>query len=203
MEECIICFKKINRKCIFGLLLRPCICQDCYLKMDLKPRSIKINKISVLSLFPYNDFIKSMIYQLKGCNDIVLAKAFLSYDKLFLKLKYHDYNLVFVPSYITKDEIRGFNHVKEIFKHLNLKSIDILKKTSDVKQSSLNKLERGNISNFIDKKKYIDLSKEKILLVDDIITTGSTIRRCIEILNELNAKKIKVLTIAYSLSKNG
>ena len=45
--------------------------------------------------------------------------------------------------------------------------------------------------------------KKKILIVDDILTTGSTIKRAIKLIKELKPKCIKVVTIAYKVNEIG
>ena len=45
------------------------------------------------------------------------------------------------------------------------------------------------------------LSDKSILLVDDIITTGSTISRAIDLIKELKPKRLRVLTIAYKVNE--
>ena len=135
-KYCLICMKKIKIQGFNQLLFNHPICHDCFLKMNRDVKIVKINGIKVLSLFKYKDMMVNLIYQYKACNDIVLSSVFLSYDLLYLRLVFKGFYIVPVPSYIDHDIKRGFNHVKEIFKHLNLPIIDFLKKEKDFKQSS-------------------------------------------------------------------
>ena len=99
------------------------------------------------------------------------------------------------PSSKEADEERGFNHVVEMFKSLKLKMLTCIHKTTNVKQSDLNAEERKNIKDhlFIDD---VDLSNKKILIVDDVYTTGSTVKAMIELIKSKNPKKIKVLVMS-------
>lgn len=57
-------------------------------------------------------------------------------------------------------------------------------------------LKRG----FLVNKKYRDFVKgKKILLLDDVITTGATLENCAKALRKCGAEKITVLTIAKTV----
>ena len=108
------------------------------------------------------------------------------------------YIMVPAPSSKESDEERGFNHVEEMFKSLNLKMIKCLHKTKQVKQADLTTKEREKIGDYlvIDD---VDLSRKKILLVDDVFTTGSTIKSMIKLVREKGAKNIKVLLMSKTI----
>lgn len=201
MNTCLICFKEYNNHSFASFIYKPCICIDCFLKLKRKIKKQKILNVDVISYFPYHDEIISLLYQLKGCNDISIAKVFLSYDNINIHFKYLNYFLIPVPSYKKRDEIRGFNHVEEIFKSVNLPFIKCLYKTIDYKQSSLHKKQREKYAKYIDIIDGDKIKNKNILLIDDVITTGSTIKRCIELLLKYNPKKIKVITICYGTKR--
>lgn len=74
----------------------------------------------------------------------------------------------------------------------------ILFKAKDIiEQSKLNKEERvKNILGVYELKKSYKINNKKILLLDDIYTTGSTVNECCKILKQARPKEIGVLTIA-------
>ena len=111
--------------------------------------------------------------------------------------------MVPIPSYKEDDERRGFNHVIEAFEVLGLKRLELLEKTAHHKQAEKNAKSRKEIRKFLEVKKQIDLSKERILLVDDIYTTGNTIRSSINLIEKLRPKEIKILVLAKTNPKNG
>lgn len=199
MSNCLICMNSIIRKGIYSLFFKPKICHECFLKMNRNINKKVLNGIAIYSLYPYEEFLTSLIYSFKGCYDIALAPCFLTYDLFFLKLIFHDYYLVCVPSFKEHDFKRGFNHVEEIFKELKLPILNILMKNKDFKQSSLTAKERKESVNHIVRISDDSLVDKKILLVDDVITTGSTLSRSLELLKELNPKSLKVITIAYKV----
>ena len=66
-----------------------------------------------------------------------------------------------------------------------------------MEQSKLKKEERQkNIQNVYELKNKQILKNKKILLIDDIYTTGSTVNECCKILRQAEPKSIDVLTIA-------
>lgn len=199
---CKICFKNIEDNSFHCLLnFETKICRDCFNKFKVEFSHFKISNKDVLSLYEYDEFMQSMLYQFKGCFDYELKDIFLEYFLYYLKIKYHNYIIVPAPSYIKSDEIRGFNHVEEIYKCLHLEMNKCIHKTMDFKQSDYHKDEREKV----DKKLCIDdvnLCNKKVLIVDDVCTTGSTIKAMIKLLNSKNPKQIKVLILSHTKEKN-
>jgi predicted amidophosphoribosyltransferase len=102
------------------------------------------------------------------------------------------------PSYIEDDNRRGFNHVIEIFKSLNLKINEAFVKTEKFKQADNNFHNRKKIKKYIKIKDNAVFGK-KILLVDDIYTTGNTMRTMISLLKERGITDIKVLVLCKTI----
>lgn len=173
------------------------LCLNCFNSMSPHFHRFKLNGISGLSLYPYDEFIQEKLYQLKGCHDIEIAPIFLEYFKDYLKLKYMHYCIVPAPSFIDADKERGFNHVIEIFKCLNLPFVKAVKKIINVKQADLTFAERQKVSSRLEKDETGKLSNKKILIVDDVMTTGATLKAMIELVKSENPKKIKILTMSY------
>lgn len=73
----------------------------------------------------------------------------------------------------------------------------LIKTKNIIEQSKLNKEERKlNIQGVYEIKNNTLIKNKKILLIDDIYTTGSTVNECSKILNKEKTNKIGVLTIA-------
>ena len=113
---------------------------------------------------------------------------------------YQDYIFVPAPSYITADEERGFNHVVEIIKSLDVKYLDCLIKTKNVKQSSLGFNKRKEIKKYIEIKEDLKdkLMGKNVVVIDDVLTTRSTISRCMYLIKQCKVKKISFLVISYT-----
>ena len=164
--------------------------------MNPKFKKFKLNGINALTIYEYDDKLKDLIYQLKGCKDIELSSIFLSPFLIELKIQFFNYVIVLAPSFFKDNEERGFNHVNEIFKYLNLKIYDCLIKTEKHKQAEQNFIDRHKIKEFIKFSSRFNLEGKKILLVDDVCTTGSTLVACSEILKKQKIRSIKILVIS-------
>ena len=108
-----------------------------------------------------------------------------------------------VPVSKRRKKDRGYNQTeliaKEISKELNIEYVkDVLYKSKDtIAQSKLNKEQREeNAKGVYEIKNNQRVNNKRILLIDDIYTTGSTVRECSKILNKVNPKKIGIFTIA-------
>lgn len=193
---CKLCFKEFHVNSFNHLFNKKTyICNQCKNKIVPRFNIFKIDGVKCFSIYDYDDFFKSLIYQFKGCKDIELAPIFLYDYRLFLQFKYLGYHMVLVPSYYQDDIDRGFNHVNEIFKFIKLKKLNILTKTSHIKQSDGTIQQREKIGDHLAIDKNVDLTNKRILLVDDISTSGNTLKACIKLLKEHNAKKIQCLVI--------
>ena len=198
-EICKICFNPIEQNTFHSLLVRnPSICHDCLLKFEPVLETFKIDGIECFHLYFYNQKVQEILYQFKGCKDYELKTVFLEYYLPYLNYKFNGYTMIPAPSSDQSDKERGFNHVEEIFGKLKLKMIKCIHKTKQVKQADLTTKEREKIGQYlvIDE---VNLSHKKILLVDDVYTTGSTIKSMIKLVKERGAKKIKVLLMSKTI----
>ena len=99
---------------------------------------------------------------------------------------------------------RGFNQsyvlAYDISKSLNIPLISILKKKVKKTQVGLDDKRRWiNIKGtFFIKwgKRQFEINDKKILLVDDVFTTGATANECAKVLKKNGAKNVSVLTLA-------
>lgn len=193
---CKICLKKFNDFSFINLFSPQPICRKCFKQMKPLFHSFKVeNNIKCLAIYAYNSKIREMLYLLKGAYDYEMSKYFLHHFKEYLSVRFYGYTLVFAPSSKEDDEERGFNHVVSIFSVLKLKTLQILHKTENIKQSDQRKSDREKIGNYL-KIDDVNLKTKKILLVDDVYTTGSTIKACIKLLKNKGAKKISVLVMS-------
>ena len=108
-----------------------------------------------------------------------------------------------VPISSKRKKERGYNQsaliAKEIAKiaKTQYNDISLLKIKNITEQSKLNRKERLKNIEGAYKLRFKKLLKDKkILLVDDVYTTGSTVNECSKILMQAQPQKIGVLTIA-------
>lgn len=110
-----------------------------------------------------------------------------------------------VPLHPTKYKTRGYNQSEWIGKGLS----EILQKPQDITslirlkenttQTKKSVFERYENTEGIFELKDIEILKGKhVLLVDDVLTTGSTLEACIKSLQKVNGIKISVFTLALA-----
>lgn len=158
--------------------------------------------------FKYKDIIRSQILALKFHEKPYVYRTIAEFlrknEKCFENLKKYDI-IIIVPISKKRRKERGYNQsqiiTKEISKILDIpiKHNILYKTTNTVPQSSLNKKQREENAKGVYKAKSCQkIINKKILLIDDIYTTGSTVNECAKVLvqNGIDRKQIGVLTIA-------
>lgn len=159
-----------------------------------------------LYIFKYEGIIRSMILNYKFNEKSYLYITFVNFllknEKFFKILKSYD-TIIPVPISSERKNERGYNQsellAKELAKKLNIECVKncLIKNKNIIEQSKLTKVERQkNIQGVYILKNKEKLINKKLLLIDDIFTTGSTVNECCKILKQANPRKIDVLTIA-------
>ena len=201
-NSCRICFKEIKDHSLYNLIAKNnIICEECFSKFEPKYIEFNIGTIKATSLYVYNQEMKDIIFKFKGCYDIEMGEVFLNRYLWYLRLKYKGFYLVPLPSYEVDDQRRGFNHVIEIYNRLNLPFLNVIKKTKESKQAKKKRKERLKA---IESFGTVDIDRvkdKKILIVDDVYTTGSSVRAAITLVKQGKPKYIEVLVIAKNVLK--
>lgn len=202
MMVCKLCFHEFDDTSLLQLFHdKFYVCKRCLEEISAKFIHFEVDGHKALSIYEYDDRIQALLYQFKGCYDIELGDVFMSRYAKELRIKYLNYIIVPIPSYIEDDEIREFNHVEEIFKYLKLPMLKLLVKTEKVKQALLNSEERKQVANHLALREEPNLSNKHILLVDDVYTTGATMKAAIKLIESLHPKTIKVLVMSKTKIK--
>ena len=161
---------------------------------------------NLLYIFQYEGMIRNIILEYKFGDKSYLYKTIVNFllknEKFFEILKSYD-TIVPVPISRKRHKERGYNQslliAQEISRRLSIKlEKDCLyKKKNIVPQSTLKKEDRQqNIQGAYVLRNIEKLKDRKIILLDDIYTTGSTVNECCRILQQAHPNKIDVLTIA-------
>ena len=196
IKHCKICFKEFEITDFCRLFDdNICICPSCQKLLEPKFINFTINGYKALAFYEYSDFIKRQIYVYKGCFDYEMKDIFLNLFIKEIKMCYQGYKIIPAPSYFNDDEIRGFNHVVEVFKQTGLEIYQIIEKTEHFKQADKSAKERQMVSKYLRLTNNKNLKKQKVLIVDDIYTTGATMRSMIKLIENLNPKEIKILVL--------
>lgn len=194
MNRCLVCNEVIEDNFNSLFCEKQKICYRCYKKFNVRNTLFYIEGAQCLILYYYNEFFKDVLYRYKGCYDYELKDCFLTYNLNYLKRKYRGYSVVLAPSFLEDENKRGFNHLQEIFKKLDLPIIKCFKKSKNWKQSSKNKEERKGVQNIIKIDKTRIKGVKRMLVVDDVLTSGSTIKTMLRQLPTNIDKKVLVLS---------
>ena len=160
----------------------------------------------LFSALKYENTVREKIIQYKFHENSYLYKTFakiiIKNKKIYRFLKFYDI-IIPVPMHKTKKAVRGYNQCElvasEIAKQLELMYENgVLIKVKNTKiQSTLTKLQRiENVKGAFCIKDVTKVKGKKIILVDDIYTTGSTVNECSKVLKKAGASEICVVTIA-------
>ena len=201
MTICVICKKEIKHYTFFyNLSNKLSICTKCFSSFPVVHKKIKFHEVEVYSIYAYRQPINALLMDLKMKGDIALSMVFLSPFKNYIEFMFKDYIILPVPSTKASDKKRGFNHVVEISKALNLEVKEVFYKSKDYKQTNQKFGNRKDISKVIKLKVNLD-KKKKYLLLDDVMTSGNTIKTCIDLLRKQDIKNIKVLVVSDNYHK--
>ena len=92
------------------------------------------------------------------------------------------------------------NFIEKIFKSMKNIQYHCVNKIKNVKQSDLNFEQRKHIIEALMFNETFDIRNKKILIVDDVFTTGSTMSAMIKLIKEHHPKKIQFLTMSIVLN---
>ncbi len=161
----------------------------------------------VTAPFLYYGAIKEKLHALKFDSKIEEAEFFghemsMRFQKVFSSVK-PDY-VAFVPMTKSKLEKRGYNQsellANVVADELLIDKSDLLFKVKDtLNQHNLSKNERlTNLNGAFAVNESYNLSEKTILLCDDIKTTGTTLKKCCDVLFSAGAKDIYCLCAAVT-----
>ena len=187
------------------------LCKKC--EMRLK----KIEKVQIdtyhnrnfkkhLHVFPYEGIIQERLLAFKFYEKKYIYHAFTNFminnKKVCAFLKSYDI-IIPVPIHYHRKLVRGFNQsaliAKELAKKITIHYAEnVLIKTKNNKpQSTKNKKDRQyNVKDVYQVKNTQKIQNKKIVLLDDIFTTGSTVNECAKMLKQAGAKWVDIMTIA-------
>jgi ComF family protein len=135
----------------------------------------------------------------------ILGKLMAEYEYPMFKIS--DYSLIIpVPLHLKRLRERGFNQsvvlAREIAERFSLPIEFMMLKRHTYTEPQVNLGRKERESNVKGAFKVLDTGKisgEKIILVDDVYTTGSTVKECARVLMNCKAKDVAVLTLARAV----
>ena len=197
---------------ICGKLDKNSICKACenilnrYFEIRIEEYNEEKYYKKHIYFFMYEGNIRRLILNYKFNEKPYLYKTFVNFlikkEKIFEIIKSYD---IILPVPISKKRYkqRGYNQTelitRKISKLTQLQLVEkcLYKQKNNVPQSTLNKENRiHNVKDAYKIKNSRIIKNKKIILFDDIYTTGSTANECSKILKKSEAKEIIVMTLA-------
>ena len=162
-------------------------CKDCQLwckeGIDVEHQAI----------FVYNQAMKDFFSRYKFDGDYILRKVFASILRDFL-INYRDYHFLLIPLSPERYATRGFNQVAGLIEATGLSYENLLEKREEKASSSKTRSERlaTELPFFIKNGATVP---KKILLIDDIYTTGVTLNRVKKLLENAGAEEVRTFSL--------
>lgn len=174
--------------------------KSCIMEMEHK----KYEKL--LYIFQYESLVRKLILRYKFLNQAYLNHFFAQMIAKNVENRklLQQYDIIIpVPMHQKKMQKRGYNQTELVTNELSrilkipAKNDILLKVVNTVTQSKLGgKARQSNIQHAFFVKKDIEVEGKKIILLDDIYTTGATSQECSRVLKEAGAAEILVVVLA-------
>lgn len=187
------------------------LCPNCQRRVERLEKSCVVEMEDkkyekLLYLFRYESLVRKLILRYKFSNKAYLnhffANRIAENEENRKLLKQYDM-IIPVPMHKKKMQKRGYNQTElvanELEKSLRIPARkDILSKVvNTTTQSKLGgKARQSNIQHAFFIQNDIEVEDKKIILLDDIYTTGATSEECSRVLKEAGASEILVLVLA-------
>lgn len=177
MKRCLICFEDVYEKTSLLQYFQKedLLCGKCAAQLILYSQPLQLADMKLKACYLYNTFLESLFFQFKEGRDVALKEIFLRHFVKWMEKEYKDYTLVYMPSSYAKNEERGFFALALLYEQVKLNKVELFEKVDEIKQSKQNMVARKQIANHIRMKKNAPKIETKVLLIDDVCTSGSTL----------------------------
>lgn len=193
---CRVCFKDFRIRSLVSLLDPDSpLCDQCLKELKRSLHRRDMGDFNVWCLGYYEGRMKELLLTYKELGDYELYRVFLYPFGNLITLFFTGYTLVCAPSSQEALEKRGFNHMEAIASTLHLNRISPFIKSSGLDQKDLTREERLQVLERIKIGTADEIKGRKILLFDDVISTGATIRACRKLLLERGARRVSALAL--------
>lgn len=187
------------------------ICKDCYVNLEIVDKETYVDLPYINKLYYsllYNRYLREQITNYKFNGRSYLYKAFgeIMVETIKKKEIHKDVDLIiYIPSHKRKEAKRGYNPAELLASYISkdlkidISKENLIKNKWTKEQSGLNKLDRSiNLRDSFYIKNKEEIKGRKILLIDDIITTGTTLQETSKVLIQNGVKEIIGLTLTAS-----
>lgn len=185
-RSCSLCFK----------LLSECRCSNKYLKSHMVPKLIKLFRYKPSSDPNERVAANQLIYNIKRVKrrdllDFISDEMICAINKSISTDNLVVTNVPRKPGRVLK---YGFDHSEEIAKaisvKLGIKYVKLLKSKLKAAQKKLYGDERIRNAKFDYLKRSADVAGKRVLLIDDIVTTGASMGACAVLIRGLGAREV-------------
>lgn len=171
-------------------------CQDC-VRWEQSAFASLLTKNR--SLYQYNAFLKEIMVRYKFRGDVVMAEGFRREWRQLYQHTYQDKPVVPIPLSQQRLYERGFNQALVLAECLPAPCVQALERpVHEQKQSQKSRAARLslNTGNFRLLPDSSTVKGEDVVLIDDIYTTGATLRQAAKVLLTGGAASVSALTLA-------
>ncbi|WCG22457.1 ComF family protein [Vagococcus lutrae] len=147
------------------------------------------------ALFYYNQIAKEWLHRYKFLRDYRFRTTFSKMLHAFYT-KHSDYIFVPIPVSTKRLEERGFNQVTAMLESALIPYHVALTKSQDtLRQSQRKRTERIEMVQPFQLNKEVCIKTNKLMIVDDIYTTGSTMYHALDVFSQVGITKLEGFTI--------
>ncbi|MEP7264071.1 MAG: phosphoribosyltransferase family protein [Bacteroidota bacterium] len=168
---------------------------------------VPVHAATAYYFFYKGEKVQHLIHRLKykNCPEVGVKVGFLLGNELKESQLYNDVQVIVpVPLHEDKLRIRGYNQSEEIAKGLSqsyqVESANLIMRLKHTEtQTRKHRFQRyQNVDKVFAVTEEKEVYGKHILLVDDVITTGSTLVACAEELLKVHGAKVSVAAMAYA-----
>ncbi len=186
------------------------LCPDCLKKLPINPSYERFERILVFSVSDYEKIIIKKT--IKTCKFSAISELTEALGKLLIRgilefpeikdLLENERELLIIPIPLSpqRERERGFNQsliiAKKISEYFGIPLLDNLKKSERPPQSELPAKKRAENIRGSFSWEGGALNGQKIILIDDVVTTGATLAEAAEVLKKAGAKRVIGLAVA-------
>lgn len=153
-----------------------------------------------------SDFSKKLVFALKRKNNAPLRRFLASELASIIKTRGEKIEMAYAPRSVSSIRRYGFDQSKELARELSKKTgarlLPLFRHLGGAEQKELGMTARfDNAAESYKLRSNPLLREERLVIVDDVITTGSTVRTLCELATLAGAGEITVLTVAKTGKK--